>query len=69
MGIFVDILLFLFFTKIGGRADGGRSERENCRGNDVFIPFEDMPREQQRNTAHQDKTDYYPEDFSDFGEF
>ena len=68
MGIFVDLLLFLFFTKIGGRVNGSRDDNER-RGSDIFIPFEDQCSSDRQNVSHQDKTDYYPEDFSDFGEF
>jgi len=55
MGILFDLILYLIFR--GCDVDEPRS---------TFVPFEDGRNGQQGN---EPKTDYYPEDFDDFGDF
>ncbi len=61
----VDILIFWFIHAIGGRVNGGGRRG----GNDIFIPFEDHYPQPDDTIPHEEKTDYFPEDFDSFGEF
>lgn len=59
-------VLFLGFIKSISPKDNTVSNR----GNDVFIPFEDrVEGGQSKSYPPEEKTDYYPHDFDDFGDF
>lgn len=72
MGLVFNILLLMVVKMIPTPqptrpATCGRKRRPR-RGNDVFIPFEDRCRGKNQPEP-EPKTDYYPHDFDDFGEF
>lgn len=63
LGIIFDILLLGLIRKM---PKGNVSPNE--RG-DVFIPFEDRVSRSNNQPAVVEKTEYYPEDFEDYGDF